>query len=70
VPDSRRHGGTLLRLRSDDVAGFVEQVRGDGAVIAVEPYETDGGTLSAYFTGPPGILVAVKALLTPGSPAQ
>jgi catechol 2,3-dioxygenase-like lactoylglutathione lyase family enzyme len=59
VDELRPHGGTLLPFRSDDVAGFVEQVRGRGGVIAVEPHQTDWGTVSAYITGPRGILLEV-----------
>jgi catechol 2,3-dioxygenase-like lactoylglutathione lyase family enzyme len=60
------HGGTLLQFRGDDVAGFVEEVRGRGGVIVVEPHETDWGTLSTYVSGPHGILLEIYSPL----PAQ
>jgi uncharacterized glyoxalase superfamily protein PhnB len=53
------HGGTLLQFRSDDVSAFVEQARGRGALVAVEPHDTDWGTVSACLTGPHGVLVEV-----------
>ena len=55
--DVRPHGGTLLQFRCDDVRGFVERARARGAVVAVEPVQTDWGTLSAYLSGPHGVLV-------------
>lgn len=58
------HGGTLLQFRSDDVAGFVEQARARGGVIAVEPHLTDWGMHSAYIRGPHGVLVEVYAFTT------
>jgi predicted enzyme related to lactoylglutathione lyase len=53
------HGGTLLQFRCDDVAAFTEQVRARGGTIAVEPFTTDWGTVSAYVTGPQRILCEV-----------
>jgi hypothetical protein len=68
IDDVRPHGGTLLQFRSDDVCGFVETVRARGATIALEPVETDWGTLSAYVAGPHGVLVEVYAFTSAATP--
>ncbi len=60
------HGGTLLQFRCDDVRGFVEQARSRGGEVALEPVETDWGTVSAYLAGPHGVLVELYAFL-PGT---
>jgi predicted enzyme related to lactoylglutathione lyase len=51
------HGGTLLQFSSDDVRRDIEEIRGRGGKIALEPTETDWGTTSAYVAGPHGVLV-------------
>jgi predicted enzyme related to lactoylglutathione lyase len=61
VDGVRPHGGTLLQFRCDDVRAAVEQARSRGADISVEPHETDWGTLSAYLSGPHGVLVELYA---------
>jgi len=53
----RPHGGTLLQFRCDDVPGAVEEIRRRKGTVAVEPHRTDWGTVSAYISGPHGILV-------------
>lgn len=57
VPGVQPHGGTLLQFRCDDVPGAVEEIRQRGGTVAVEPHRTDWGTVSAYISGPHGILV-------------
>ncbi|WP_405058019.1 VOC family protein [Kribbella sp. NBC_01505] len=57
VDDFGAHGGTLLQFRSDDVRADVEEIRGRGGKITVEPLDTDWGTTSAYVAGPHGVLV-------------
>ncbi|HEY8452105.1 MAG: VOC family protein [Micromonosporaceae bacterium] len=57
VPGVRPHGGTLLQFRCDDVPGAVEEIRRRGGTVAVEPHRADWGTVSAYVSGPNGILV-------------
>ncbi|TCC49962.1 hypothetical protein E0H75_16815 [Kribbella capetownensis] len=51
------HGGTLLQFRSDDVRADIEEIRGRGGNVALEPVDTDWGTTSAYVAGPHGVLV-------------
>jgi predicted enzyme related to lactoylglutathione lyase len=51
------HGGTLLQFSSDDVRADIEEIRGRGGKIALEPTDTDWGTTSAYVAGPHGVLV-------------
>ncbi|HEY2949100.1 MAG TPA: VOC family protein [Micromonosporaceae bacterium] len=53
----RPHGGTLLQFACDDVRGFADLVTQRGGRLAVEPVETDWGTLSAYVAGPHGVMV-------------
>lgn len=68
VDSVRPHGGTMLQFRCDDVRGVVEQARARGGVIAVEPVETDWGTLSAYLSGPHGVLIELYSWVkTPSS---
>ena len=55
--DVRPHGGTLLQFRCDDVRAFAAEVVARGGTLAVEPTETDWGTVSAYVAGPHGVLV-------------
>lgn len=50
-------GGMLLQFASDDVRGDIEAIRGRGGTIAVEPFDTDWGTTSAYVAGPHNLLV-------------
>ncbi|WP_433168426.1 VOC family protein [Kribbella sp. CA-247076] len=57
VDDYGAHGGTLLQFSSDNVRADVEEIRGRGGRIVLEPTETDWGTTSAYVAGPHGILV-------------
>ena len=52
-------GGILLQFASDDVRADIEAIRSRGGTIAVEPFETDWGTTSAYVAGPHTILVEV-----------
>ncbi len=52
-------GGILLQFASDDVRADIETIRDSGGAIAVEPFETDWGTTSAYVAGPHNVLVEV-----------
>ena len=51
------HGGMLLQFGSDDVRADVEAIRSRGGRIAIEPFQTDWGTTSAYVAGPHNLLV-------------
>jgi predicted enzyme related to lactoylglutathione lyase len=57
VDDFGALGGTLLQFSSDDVRADIEEIRGRGGKIVLEPTETDWGTTSAYVAGPHGVLV-------------
>jgi len=57
VDDFGAHGGTLLQFRSDDVRADIEEIRGRGGNVVLEPVDTDWGTTSAYVAGPHGVLV-------------
>jgi hypothetical protein len=67
APPARRHPAAVAQRRW---AGFAEAVRGRGAVIAVEPHETDRGTISADLAGPRGLLVEAYGFRPQDSPAQ
>ncbi|TCC29218.1 VOC family protein [Kribbella sindirgiensis] len=56
VDDFGAHGGTLLHFSSDDVRADVEEIRGRGGKIALEPTDAAWGTI-AYIAGPQGVLV-------------
>jgi len=57
IDDFGAHGGTLLQFRSDDVRADIEEIRGRGGNVVLEPVDTDWGTTSAYVAGPHGVLV-------------
>ena len=57
IDDFGPHGGTLLQFSSDDVRADIEEIRGRGGKIVLEPVDTDWGTTSAYVAGPHGVLV-------------
>lgn len=56
------HGGTLLQFHTDDLAADLEEIRGRGGNIALEPTKTDWGSTSAYIAGPNGVLVELYQL--------
>jgi len=49
---------TDTREKNQDIAD-VEEIRGRGGKIALEPIETDWGTTTAYVAGPHGVLVEI-----------
>jgi predicted enzyme related to lactoylglutathione lyase len=57
MDDVTPHGGTLLQFSSDDVHADIEEIRGRGGDIILEPTNTDWGTTSAYVAGPHNVLV-------------
>jgi predicted enzyme related to lactoylglutathione lyase len=50
-------GGTILQFRSPDVRAEAKAVADRGGRLALEPTETDWGTISAYVAGPHGVTV-------------
>jgi predicted enzyme related to lactoylglutathione lyase len=46
IDDFGTHGGTLLQFTSDDVRADIEDIRGRGGKIALEPTEADWGTIA------------------------
>jgi catechol 2,3-dioxygenase-like lactoylglutathione lyase family enzyme len=57
MSDLGPHGGTLIQCVCPDVRGRVEQIRARGGDVAVEPWDTDWGQVSAYVRGPHGVMV-------------
>jgi len=57
LTDVGTHGGTLLQFRSPDVRAEAKAVTARGGRLALEPTETDWGTVSAYVAGPHGVTV-------------
>ena len=57
IDDFGPHGGTLLQFSSDDVRADIEEIRGRGGNVVLEPVDSDWGTTSAYVAGPHGVLV-------------